>query len=265
MNALLYPYHHLPRFTDAEADRYRRSEISSALLYFDSITIGIPGEPEELGLGSFDDIVELVNKCPIGNRSVDELSMREYAIHALYDWFYQYLKFRRDYFALLKGGIVRTASLAGITAAAKKSATTESERQALDMSSVLGGFLAASPDWLDWANTEPEVADAAFEDANASGSLGLSMYYWADKLRDDTQLETSDSGFRFRFARTAFQVDSYLQAVLSELLGLSVIAFRGDHLKVRERHLAKTATRISNDTIWLKLLPEYLMILTSWR
>lgn len=266
MNVFLYPYHFLPRFSELQMNRGRLAEISSALIYFDSITIGRPGDPKDLGLGEVADIIEVSKRHPIGNRNISDLSIGEYAIHAFNDWAQEYSSFLNDYDPLIKNSVLRTVSLSRLTRAAREHASDESERDALQMRSVLAGFISATPGWIDWANSASEVAHASLIDMNASGSLGLSMYYWRHQLLHDPEfLSKADDKSRFEYLQAVFRFDSFLQATLSQVMQMPVVGLCDEHLQVRERHLAKTRPRETPeaDQLALRLVARVLTNLPS--
>ena len=253
MDVLLYPYHTLPPFQEEPGPESREVAISAALLYFDTITLGRPGYPDELEPGSVESAMEemraiderrgqdVVNMF-LREGSHEGLSVDELAGLTFLRYWYNEQKFRKSYAPLLQSGVIRTLSLASITAKARESAGRDSEAaQVLHMNSVLAGHLASEDRIKNWPSGDAEMADysAAFSDADG---IGLGCMYLRSILKKSGQqgyLAATSQSAKQTFLRRAFLLDVFHQSVLSTMLGVSRASFENVHLHLQSRYISK--------------------------
>lgn len=251
MNVLLYPYHQLRPYGDKTMPTSRRATIAAALLYFDTVTLGRMGYPEELDLWSEDEALAVIDRIKsrrgahvvkrfwtTGDHS--ELTCDEFS--SLY--FIRYLcdehTFRQAYRPLLQEGVLRCVSLAKETQRAKQAAEAAGhpDAECIDMRACLQGFQRTVDEFRDWPANDPDRR--TFEEVFVEADTGLAAVYLRHALSDYAPDVWQDCSVTAKetFLAYSFLLDLHHQSALATVLGLPLASFHEAHIALRQRHVA---------------------------
>lgn len=254
MEAFFYPDHYL-RYTPNSAQTSPEwvSTVAS-LLYFDRLTLGRLGYPDELALpdehAALDEMKRI--QAETGERasafwrdgSIDGLTCGQIVKLAYTQYLYHDHRYRRDFAPLIEAGVVRSASLAQITAESVEAARRAGEdTTGLDLMGAMAGYVTS-----DLFGGDPGKTDAAFDEAFfASDGTDLTAAYLEHVLRHgrygdlDRVLASVDPRVIMEYQREAFLLDMFHQALLGGLLGLPVLSTRTSQLEIRARAMRTMA------------------------
>jgi len=254
VDVLLYPYHALQPYPENAVPNAKVVTVASSLLYFDTVTLGRLGYPDELSLFTTDEALsELRNIQKLhGEAAVqafwrtgelsNDFTCDDIAKLSFVRYWYDEQRFRKSYAPLIEEGVVRTISLAKITENARLSADLagSSDSQYIDLRAALAGFTSTYDEIIEWLKGEAvdQVFWDAFVDADGSGLTGL---YLREMLKETSPefLERTSDNAKIQFFRHAFLLDIFHQSLLSALLELPLVSYREAHLSLRNKYVPK--------------------------
>lgn len=252
-NIYLYPYHFLPPIPKGNNVRGRDREVLASLLYFDTVTLGTPGLPQELGLPTSDEALADLDRIRsergpgaiyafLLHGDFSGLSVGDVATLSFLRYWYDRDKFLKSYTPLIDAGVIRTISLAAINDEARSQAEFVGSDQLdnINMFGALSGYVVHADALKRRLKEESQKAVLQTTITDTDG-LGFHAWYLRSILASENPdyLTTSASARLGEFYHEAVLLDVHHQALISTIVGTPLVSFEQDHIRMRSAYISR--------------------------